>query len=265
MLILGLFFTLVMGLILGLIGGGGSLLTVPILVYCFGVPATLATGYSLVIVGASSAVGAIRYHRQQLINWPVALWFSLPSIMGVLISRVYLLPMLPERMAIGTLHLSNNQLILGAFSIMVVLISMFMFKSSTPSKRQPTNASSTPPYLFILIEGLVVGIATGFVGAGGGFMIVPALMAFINLPLKQAIATSLVIISMKSMIGFSADIMQGSSYNPTILFGLMAITFGGVYIGTRLNQIIDAATLRRWFAYLVLVMGLFIFMKEFYF
>jgi uncharacterized membrane protein YfcA len=264
--IFGYVLTFFMGGILGLIGGGGSILTVPILVYCFNMPAALATGYSLIIVGTSSALGAIRYHLQGLVNWRLAVLFSAPSVVGVLVARLVLLPMVPNNVNFLAVSVSKDQFILAVFSILVMVISVFMFKSrSIDSDDIGQRLQKRPSMAWIIIDGCVVGVATGFVGAGGGFMIVPALIGLLHMRLKPAIATSLGIIAIKSFIGFAADLISGVHFNIEFTMTLIFITFLGVLTGARLNQFSNPASLRRGFGYFLLAMGLFIVIKEIYF
>jgi len=260
----GYFLSLIMGLILGLLGGGGSILAVPILVYCFNVPATLATGYSLFIVGITSLVAALRYKKDQLLDIKVAILFSIPSIIGVLFSRLFILPMIPEYLQITRYLIAKDQLVLFVFALLIIVIAFFMFRS----KDEETNVLKEDkervsyPYLLIGIEGLLVGIVTGFVGAGGGFMIVPALTLLAKIPLRKAIATSLLIISSKSIIGFLGDVMGGVSYSYSFIFSILLITLLGTAIGTQLNKYFSVSKLRKGFAYFVLIMGIFILIKE---
>jgi uncharacterized membrane protein YfcA len=261
----GYFLSLIMGLILGLLGGGGSILTVPILVYCFNIPATLATGYSLFIVGITSLVAALRYKKDQLLDIKVAIFFSIPSIIGVLFSRLFILPIIPEYLQITRYLISKDQLVLFVFGLLIIVISFFMFRSKdeeTKGLKEEDNVRVTYPYLLIGIEGLLVGIVTGFVGAGGGFMIVPALTLLAKIPLRKAIATSLLIISSKSIIGFLGDIMGGISYSYSFIFSILLITLLGTAIGTQLNKYFSVSKLRKGFAYFVLIMGIFILIKE---
>ena len=253
----------VMGLILGLLGGGGSILTVPVLVYCFGVPAALATGYSLLIVGVTSGLAAIRYIPEKLLDFRVATLFAIPSILGVLLSRMWILPMVPEQVPVLGNIVSKDQLILFVFSLLIIFISFFMFKSKDAEKLEACASDGhAVSYPLIVVEGLVVGTVTGFVGAGGGFMIVPALVLFANIPLRRAIATSLLIISSKSLIGFGGDLIEGLHFDWGFLTVFLGITLLGTMIGTKLNSKIHPEKLRQAFAYFVFVMGVFILIKE---
>lgn len=264
MVLLAYILCLIMGLILGLLGGGGSILTVPILVYFLDIPASLATGYSLFIVGTTSLIAALRYHQERLLDYKTAIIFAIPSVLGVLFARIYLLPKLPAEIHFFAASLSKDQFILVAFALMVLLISFFMFKSKN-EKKEHMNPKETAPelnYILIGIEGLWVGIATGFVGAGGGFMIVPALVLLAKIPLKNAIASSLLIISAKSLIGFAGDLWAGIHYNYAFLMGILSLTILGSFLGVFLNKKVAAHHLRKAFAVFVLFMGLFIFGKE---
>lgn len=258
MLTIGFLLASVMGLILGLMGGGGSILTVPILVYLFKIPATSATGYSLFVVGLTSLIGAIRFSRHGLLDYKVAFLFSLPSMIGVWLSRRFILPHLPHMLSLGSLSFSKDQLIMVCFSVMVLLISFFMFHART----EDISSKKAHSFGILAIEGVGLGLITGFIGAGGGFMIVPALMFFAKLSLKTAIATSLLIIATNSLSGVAGDIVSGVYFDWPFLIRFVGCTLLGVVVGTSLNKHISPIKLRRWFAYFVMIMGLFILIKE---
>jgi uncharacterized protein len=261
--ILGYFLAIIMGLVLGLLGGGGSILTVPILVYFFGLPATLATGYSLLVVGLTSLLGAYKYYREKLIDFKVAALFAIPSMGGVLVSRKYLLPSLPDTISIGAFITNKDQVIMITFAVLVLVISAFMLKAKdSDSSSQKKESSKTKDLILISVEGFIVGCVTGFVGAGGGFMIVPALILLAKVPLRKAIATSLIIISLKSLAGFLGDLSEGVVFDWQFLTVFIGFTLSGVMLGTILNKKIPVTTLRKSFAYFVFIMGLFIVSKE---
>jgi uncharacterized protein len=260
---LGYFLAVVMGMVLGLLGGGGSILTVPILVYFFGLPAAIATGYSLLVVGITSLVGSVKYYRERLIDFRIALLFAIPSMIGVLVSRKYLLPVLPDNMSVFSLGVTKDQVIMLFFAVLVLVISVFMFKAKEEDANKDSQASISKNKLYwIALEGFLVGVITGFVGAGGGFMIVPALMLLANVPLRKAIATSLVIISLKSLAGFVGDLSEGSQFDWYFLSVFVSITMIGVLLGTVLNKKMPVLVLRKGFAYFVFGMGLLIVVKE---
>ena len=249
-----------MGFVLGLLGGGGSILTVPILVYLFHVPAVTATSYSLFIVGLTSAFAAIRY--KTLIDYKAAILFSLPAGFGVYMSRSWLLPSLADQLFFFDRQITKDQLILIVFSIMVLIISGFMFYSKDPSPKSDANIAAKKPYWYLALVAVLVGVFTGFVGAGGGFVIVPALTLLWGVSLKRAIATSLFIISVKSTIGFLADSREALAIDWSFLLGFLCITLASVLGGIRANASLSATVLRRSFAVFILFMGCFILIKE---
>lgn len=260
--IAGYTFSLIMGVILGLLGGGGSILTVPIMVYAFGVPALIATSYSLMIVGVSSLIGVYRYAKQGLIRYKLAGLFLVPSILGVLISRLFLLPSLPETLHLLTYSISQDRFILLFFAFLCLVIAFFMFRSRDVGRQEALNSIKTPSFFIVGLEGLFVGMVTGFVGAGGGFMIVPALCLLCHLSIKEAIASSLFIISLKSLIGFLGDLSIGMMIEWILLSKIVILTLIGVFIGTLLNQRLNATKLRQSFAYFIILMAIFMIFKE---
>lgn len=263
MIFLGYILAVFMGAILGVLGGGGSILTVPILVYFFNIPASLATGYSLLVVGLTSAIGAYRYYTQNLLNFKIAFMFSLPSVVGVLFARKIVLPAFPNELFFMDLSLSKDAFIMISFSILVIVISLFMFKAKEPSKTETGNQKTSRVNLLLIgLEGFFVGALTGFVGAGGGFMIVPALVLFGNIALREAIATSLLIISIKSLSGVVGDLTESVVFDWSFIAIFFAITTVGVILGARLNTVIEVSKLRKGFAYFVLLMGILILSKE---
>lgn len=260
---IGYILAIVMGIVLGLLGGGGSILTVPILVYFFAVPAALATGYSLFIVGITSLLGSVKYITAKKVDFKVAFLFALPAMLGVFVSRKFIVPLLPDLISIASFTVSKDQLILFAFAVLVLVISVFMLTAKDRDEQvNRIHISPIKKMSLIALEGLGVGAVTGFVGAGGGFMIVPALMLLGNVPLKRAIATSLVIISMKSLLGFVTDLSEGVLIDWHFLIVFSGITLVGVVLGTLINSRIQATILRKVFAYFVFIMGVLIILKE---
>ena len=211
MVIAGYLASALIGLSLGLIGGGGSILTVPVLVYLFGVDPIVATAYSLFIVGATSLVGTVPKYREHLVNLKTAVIFGIPSIAAVYATRAWLVPLIPDPIAtFGSFVLTKPMLIMALFAVLMVFASLSMIRgkaeTNTPANAGPQHFN----YPMILLEGAVVGVLTGLVGAGGGFLIIPALVLFSKLPMKQAVGTSLLIIAAKSLFGFLGDL---SHYN----------------------------------------------------
>jgi uncharacterized membrane protein YfcA len=262
-MLIGLGLAILMGVTLGILGGGGSILTVPILAYFFDIPATLATSYSLFVVGITSLFSAFKYAQNKLINLRVAFLFSIPSSIGVLLARRWLLPAVPDWVQWGSLAISKDQLVLITFALLVLVISVFMLKAKDPDAATAgTQGSPSLSALWIIVEGLSVGAITGFVGAGGGFMIVPALVLLAKVPLREAIATSLLIIAFKSLVGFAGDMAGGMDVDLILLGIITGLTISGAWIGTAISARLNVTLLRKSFGIFVLLMGLAILIKE---
>lgn len=260
--IIGFFGALLMGISLGLIGGGGSILTVPILVYLFHVDPVLATAYSLFIVGFTSLLGSTSHIRQNNIHWQTAFIFGIPAIISVYITRQFLVPLIPHDVfRIGDFLVTKPLLMLLVFAFLMVLASYSMIK---PSKKttQVANSIVEYKYFLILLEGLLVGVITGFVGAGGGFLIIPALVLLAKLPMKKAVGTSLVIIGFKSLIGFIGDVNGNSVIDWKFLAIFTSIAAVGIFLGSHFSKKVKDEKLKPIFGYFVLVMGVYIVLKE---
>ncbi|MEZ4857281.1 MAG: sulfite exporter TauE/SafE family protein [Flavobacteriaceae bacterium] len=260
--ILGYFGALLIGIVLGLIGGGGSILTVPVLVYLFYINPVTATAYSLFVVGVSALVGALKNIQKKLIDFKTAFVFSIPAFIAVYITRKYLVPAIPtEIIQINDFILTKNIAIMLFFAIIMVIASLSMIRSKKEVSENTQEAVSYN-YPFIILEGLVVGTLTGIVGAGGGFLIIPALVLFAKLPMKKAVATSLLIIAVKSLIGFIGDV-ENLEINWNFLLFFTFISVIGIFIGVWLNKFIDGKKLKKGFGWFVLVMGCYILFNEF--
>lgn len=259
--ILGYFASALIGISLGLIGGGGSILTVPVLVYLFQVNAVEATAYSLFIVGATSLVGTFPKYKQGLVNIKTGLIFGAPSIAAVYLTRKLIVPAIPDELfTVGSLVITKSILMMLLFALLMVFASVSMIRSNG----QKTDSSKTNKgfnYPMILLEGAVVGVLTGLVGAGGGFLIIPALVLFTGLPMKEAVGTSLMIIAAKSLIGFTGDLGH-FDMNWNLLLIVTAIAIAGIFTGNYLSTKIDGGKLKTGFGWFVLVMGLYIIIKE---
>lgn len=272
--IIGYIGAVVMGLSLGLIGGGGSILTVPILVYLFQVDAVLATAYSLFIVGLTSLVGSVSHVRLGNVHWRTAIVFGIPSIISVFLTRSYLVPMIPDPiMTFGqdpsggaALVITKSVGLLLLFAVIMVMAAYSMIK---PAKKSGDNtlekAEDVQPqfnYPLILAEGAIVGLVTGLVGAGGGFLIIPALVLLAKLPMKQAVGTSLMIIAAKSLIGFVGDMRGNEVIDWSFLGVFSSIAVVGILLGSWLSKRIPGEKLKPAFGWFVLVMGTYIIIKE---
>jgi uncharacterized membrane protein YfcA len=260
--LIGLFASLFIGITLGLIGGGGSILTVPVLVYLFHVEPLLATTYSLFIVGLSSGVGTIPKYKEGLINLKTTLLFGIPSITLVFVTRRYILPAIPNQIDIfHTFTLTKNSFILLLFALLMMLAAVSMIKTSSSHKQILSASHSQLPNAFLSIAGIGEGFLTGLVGAGGGFLIIPVLVKLMKLPMKQAIGTSLFIIAIKSTVGFLGDVnLQQVEWPLLGSVAIMAIL--GILIGNKLGRPIDGEKLKKGFGWFVLMMGIYILVRE---
>jgi len=259
MLILTYFLAILIGLSLGLIGGGGSILTVPILVYITGIDPVLATSYSLLIVGSASAIAAFQKSRQQLIDYKKAIYFGLPSIISVTLTRTFLLPSIPETIIeLKGFIISKDIFIMIFFSIIMLLASISMIIN----KKELLNKSNDINYTKIISLGFLVGLIAGFVGAGGGFLIVPALVNFTGLEVKKAIGTSLLIIATNSLFGFIGDFMVGVDLDYKFVAIFIAISVIGIYLGNLISKSISGTNLKKGFGIFIILMAVFIILKE---
>ncbi|WP_426477811.1 sulfite exporter TauE/SafE family protein [Chryseobacterium sp. CBSDS_008] len=259
--IIGYAAAILIGVSLGLIGGGGSILTVPVLVYLFGIDAFLATEYSLFVVGISSLVGSVSYFKKGLVNFKMALIFGIPSVISIFLTRIYLLPLIPEEVVrMQHFTITRNIFLLLIFAGLMILASYKMIKSN--SSEQPLESMMTKNNnLRAAGQGSIVGILTGLVGAGGGFMIIPALVNLLKIPMKVAIGTSLVIISLNSLIGFFSSVNH-TKIEWKLLISITAIAVAGIIIGSQLSKKINGKKLKSVFGWFILVMGVYIITKE---
>lgn len=259
-IVLGYIGALVIGLVLGLIGGGGSILTVPVLVYLFMIDPVLATAYSLFVVGASALVGAFRNIPKGLVDFRTAIVFSIPAFIAVYLTRKYLVPAIPDSITQwGDFVLSKGLAIMIFFAFIMLLAAISMIRDK--KKTSPDNLPITYNYPLILLEGLFVGVITGIVGAGGGFLIIPALVLLAKLPMKKAVATSLLIISIKSLIGFIGDV-ENLNIDWLFLGKFTILSMLGIFLGVWLTKYIHGEKLKKGFGWFVLFMGVYIIIKE---
>lgn len=245
------------GISLGLIGGGGSILTVPVLVYLFGIDALMATEYSLFIVGISSLVGSGSYFKKGLINFKIAMVFGIPSIVSIFLTRTYLLPLIPEEIfRIQNFTVTRNIFLLLIFAGLMILASYKMIRKNTSEHKTDKNNVFQAAG-----QGSIVGVLTGLVGAGGGFMIIPALVNLLKIPMKIAIGTSLVIISLNSLIGFFSSVNH-MKIDWKLLISITVIAVAGIVIGSQLSKKIDGKKLKPAFGWFILIMGVYIITRE---
>lgn len=259
--IIGYFAAGLIGISLGLIGGGGSILTVPVLVYLFHVEPTLATAYSLFIVGTTSLVGGVQSAMRNMVDFRTAVVFAVPSFIGVYLTRRYFIPLLPEEFFMaGSFVVTRDIAIMVFFAVIMLVAAISMIRNR--GKESPEDQPLKYNYPMIIAEGLAVGALTGIVGAGGGFLIIPALVLFARLPMKKAVGTSLIIIAAKSLIGFLGDIGSGQDINFQFIIIVSIIAIAGIFIGGYIAKYIESRKLKSGFGWFVLVMGIYVIFNE---
>lgn len=245
------------GLILGLLGGGGSILSIPILVYLFHIEPVKASAYSLFIVGITSLIGAIPKYKDHLVNIRTGLLFGIPSILSIFVTRKWIVASLPEViLQIDSYILSKRIFLLGLFAVLMILASISMIRN----KKEPVQKQQYRSFLLI-IEGTLIGLLTGLIGAGGGFLIIPALVLLTGLPFKTAVGTSLFIIAINSLSGFLGDVLN-YSMDWAFLMSITALAIVGIFIGNHFAHQISTIRLRKSFGWFVLVTGIYILLRE---
>jgi uncharacterized membrane protein YfcA len=257
--ILGYLATALVGLSLGLIGGGGSILTIPVLVYLFNIAPTLATSYSLFIVGCTSMVGGIKKATDGLVDFRISIAFSIPSLLGAHLSRIILL-CIPAEVELFSKVITKDILIMILFSAMMLTASVSMLVSRDDNVTVSNDSSRN---LFaILASGFTVGLVTGGIGIGGGFLIIPALVLFAGIPMKKAVGTSLIIIAAKSTIGFAWDLRSVPEVDYTFITIVSSVAIMGIFIGNYWSKFVDSGRLKKGFGWCILLMSVYVFALE---
>jgi uncharacterized membrane protein YfcA len=253
--VFGYIASILIGITLGLIGGGGSILTVPILVYLFNIEASIATTYSLLIVGITSCVGSFSYFKNGFIHLRTTIYFGLPSVIGVLFTRRVIVPSIPDQINFSEqLFITKNTLFMLLFAVLMLTAAYSMIHSHLDHSIKKANQFNK-----LIVQGLSVGIITGLIGAGGGFLIIPVLVNILRLSMKSAVGTSLFIISINSLVGFS---ISNYAINWSLLLTILIMAIIGIIIGIRLSKSIDGSKLKPAFGWFILSMGVFIIIKE---
>lgn len=259
--ILGYAASLLIGISLGLIGGGGSILTVPVLVYLFHVDAAAATFYSLFVVGITSLVGSVSFFRKGQIDLRTAMIFGIPSVVTVYLTRLYIFPAVPDTIiSAGTWVLSKDMFLMVTFAVLMVAASYSMIKKCRGANCDEEK-TITKKSLPVLLFGAATGLITGMLGAGGGFIIIPALVTLLGLDIRKAIGTSLFIIAVNSLFGFTVSIAQ-FSIEWALIIKIALLAIAGLFVGMYISARTDGKKLKPAFGYFVLVMGVYILLKE---
>ncbi|MEY4703697.1 MAG: hypothetical protein RIR96_1594 [Bacteroidota bacterium] len=263
--ILGYILAVLVGISLGLIGSGGSILTVPILVYIMGVEPVIATAYSLFIVGATALVGGVQNAMKKNVDFKTVLIFGVPSIAAVYATRMWMVPLIPkEILTLGSFVLTKSIALMLLFAVVMLFAAVSMIRTKK-QRNGNENSVMTYNYPMILLEGTVVGVLTGLVGAGGGFLIIPALVLLARMPMKLAVGTSLFVIAAKSLIGFLGDLQGDQQIDWSLLFGFTLAAIAGIFLGIFLSKKIEGEKLKKAFGWFVLIMGIYIITKELFF
>lgn len=260
--LIGYILAVVVGTSLGLIGAGGSILSVPILVYIMGVEPVTAIACSLFIVGTTSLVGGIRNAFEKRVDFKTVIIFGIPSIVVIYLTRSYLLPLIPETIfTIGSFSMSKGMALMVVFAIVMLAASLSMIRSKNGQSEQ-LDSEIHYNYPLILLQGIGVGLLTGTVGAGGGFLIIPALVLLAKMPMKKAVGTSLFIVAINTLTGFAGDFRSQQSLDWTLLLTFSGLAIVGIFIGIALSKKVSGAKLKTAFGWFVLVMSFYILTKE---
>lgn len=259
---LGYVASFLMGITLGLMGGGGSILTVPIMVYLFHVSPTIATGNSLFVVGLTALIGSIMYIRKGDIDFKIGFSFAVPSVIGVNISRGLIIPKIPGLIfSFAGFALTKEILIMVTFAILMMAASYSMIKKK--SQRKTMKVHPLIRTALIALQGLIVGLIAGFVGAGGGFLIIPALVLLAGLAMRVAVGTSLMIIALQSLLGFAGDVSRGIKFEWSLLAIIATIAIVGIVVGSAFAHKIKEQKLKMAFGWFVLIMGATILIEQY--
>ena len=243
MVFVAYFMALIVGITLGILGSGGSILTVPILVYVIGINPVSATAYSLFVVGVSALVGAQRFFKNGEINYKISLYFAIPSLFGVFVSRKWILPNLSESLYFFHFFSIQKDTFILVFFALVMLIAAFSMLYSWKLNFRNNNDRENN---FVLIA-----------------LIIPALLLLTNISMKEAVGTSLLIIAIKSILGFTTELNNAIDWN--ILLTFTAFSIVGILIGYYFSKLLNSRVLKKSFGIFVLFMSIFILAKEIFF
>jgi len=262
MFIAGLLASFFMGTVLSFLGAGGSILTLPILVYLFQIDIIQATTYSLLLVGLTAVFGCVASFKDKLIDFKTGIIFGIPSIIGVVLARKVVLPFLPDQILVGNFILEKSFLIMILFAVLMLVSSSLMIRDRKPVLSKTNDKNAYERNIIIILEGLIVGQLTGFVGAGGGFLIIPALVLLTGLSMNIAVATSLFIIAIKSLIGYLSDVIDGFQTDWMFVFYVCLFTLVGVFFGRILSKKVSDKQTKKLFGYMTLIISFIIIIEQ---
>lgn len=260
--ILGYLVTILVGITLGLMGSGGSILTVPNLVYLFDIPPAIATSYSLFIIGIASFIGSYTKIKQGLVKFKLVLLFGLPSITAMSLTRMFFLPGLPAQLSVPLLGtLAKDIYMMVVFALIMLLAAYSMITNKQEDCISCGEKMEKRKYLLIF-QGIIIGIISGIFGAGGGFLIIPGLVIFAKVPMKNAIATSLFLVAINSSVGFVSDFQHFHELNWYLLVILSVLSIIGITIGNYTTKFVRTARLKPLFGYFILFIAALILLQE---
>jgi uncharacterized protein len=264
--IIGYLCAMLVGVSLGTLGSGGSILTVPIMVYLMHINPVDATGYSLFVVGITSAIGAGTYIKKDLIDIKTAVIFTIPSIISVFLTRKFLLPAIPNTIITTSSFVVSKELfIMLLFALLMIVVAFTMIRKDDFEEIEEIKIRQ-PDYFWLKFVGLICGVLTGLTGVGGGFIIIPALVLFAKVSIRMSVGTSLLIITANSFIGFTGELLtkhEVIDYKFLLSFAFFSII--GIFIGLRLSLKITAIRLKKIFGWSILTTGIYVLVKEIFF
>jgi uncharacterized protein len=263
MLIVGYICAMLVGVSLGILGSGGSILTVPIMVYIMQIEPVDATSYSLFVVGLTSTAGGLTYIKKKLVDLKTALIFAVPSILSVYLTRKFFIPFIPDPVfSVMPFTLSKNIFIMFMFAALMIIVAYKMIRPSV-YKEPDVNEIRQFNYPWLILIGLISGILTGFLGVGGGFIIIPALVLFAKIPVRMSVGTSLLIIAFNSFAGFAEEVINNHSViNYSFLIKFSILSMVGIFIGFRISLKLKPEQLKKIFGWFILVTGVCVMVNE---
>jgi uncharacterized membrane protein YfcA len=243
-IILGYLCAVLVGVSLGVLGSGGSILTVPIMVYLLNIKPADAIIFSLFVVGCTSVIGGFTYVRKKMVDWNIALVFAIPSIISVFITRKIILPLIPETVLhMGAIPVYKEEFTMILFAVLMMVAGIRMI---LPSRLENDNVKWPRHHLMRLVfVGLITGMLTGFFGVGGGFIIIPALVLFARVPIHMSVGTSLLIIAFNSFAGFTEEAFtRQTPLDYIFLLKFTAMSAIGIYTGYRISLRLKSGQLK---------------------
>ncbi|HPQ07705.1 MAG TPA: sulfite exporter TauE/SafE family protein [Bacteroidia bacterium] len=252
--VIGYILAVFIGIVLGLFGSGGAIISFPVLVYFMGISPELAGNYTLLIVGISALVGTIKQLKEKTLDIKVAISFSIPLLLSFFITKKIILPAIPSKiLETNALTFTKDNLIMSLFVITLSVIIYKMLNKDSNEQSSHTTSIQSTFNLKYLIQSFLVGFLSASIGAGGGFIIVPALMSIYKLPIKNATSTSLFVITINAFIGTLLNIHHFQSEHITMIVVFTILSIIGIFIGIYLNKIANVLTLKKSYAYFLII------------